>query len=391
MRSLRILVLIHRQQDSSPYCFYVHEQVKALRARGHDVTVISCVCNPPFAKLTKPSWASIDENTPREAIVDGIKIYYPRCLTLGNIGERIFGGIFMARAALPIAKRLHAEKPIDIVHAHMLPRDGHAGLIISRILEVAMVLTIHGTDILHYFIPGQKPWARNIRIASQTDALLAVSSSLLARVEPYRKTGITRIVQNGVDLSLIPSDSKRVKHSILSVGTLKERKCMDITLEAFSRMASDWPDATLTIIGSGPMERFLNQRIEELEIGNRVFLTGGLPHSEVLRRMSQSDVFVLPSWGEGFGIVYIEAMAAGMIAVGSKGEGIEDIIVDGVNGFLIKAGDVDETELILRRIFENEEGYRTLREAGYKTAIQMTWDKNAEIMESIYTEIRGMR
>ena len=57
-RPLRILMMIHRQADNSPYCFYVHEQAKALRARGHDVTVISCVGVTPMMERLRPAQAS---------------------------------------------------------------------------------------------------------------------------------------------------------------------------------------------------------------------------------------------------------------------------------------------------------------------------------------------
>ena len=386
-RALRILMMIHRQDDNSPYCFYVNEQAKALRDMGHEVVVISCVGVPPMARKLRPSLAQLDQRTPQEAVVDGIKVYYPRCLTLGNKGEYLFGGRLMAGAALPIARRLHAERPFDVLHAHMLPRDGHAGLLIARKLGIPFVLTVHGTDIFHYFIPGKKPWGRNIRIARQADALVAVSSLLLSRVAPYRDRGLSRVVPNGVDLSLIPEKCRNVPHRILSVGTLKARKCMDRTLEAFARISGEWPDATLTIIGIGPMEGQLRERARQLGLADRVTLTGGLPHEEVLRRMSESDVFVLPSWGEGYGIVYIEAMAAGMIAVGAENEGIADTITDGVNGFLVPAGDTDAVETVLRRIFRDEKALLPLREAGRQAALKLTWRRNAETMDEIYREI----
>ena len=131
-KTLRILMMIHRQADNSPYCFYVHEQAKALRDRGHEVVVISCVGVLPMMKRLRPKLAEVNERTPKQDVVDGIPVYYPRCLTLGNAGEKYFGGRFLAGAALPIAKRLHREKPFDIVHAHMLPRDGHAGMLVVK-------------------------------------------------------------------------------------------------------------------------------------------------------------------------------------------------------------------------------------------------------------------
>lgn len=384
---MRVLMMIHRQADHSPYCFYVHEQAKALRAQGHDVTVISCVGVTPMMQKLRPALAETNRRTPQKDVIDGIPVYFPRCLTLGNAGEKAIGGWLLYRAALPIAKALHREKPFDIVHAHMLPRDGHAGLLLARALGVPVALTVHGTDIFHYFIPGKEPWKRNIRIAQDVDALMAVSSLLMSRVAPYRgEDRLSRVVQNGVDLSLVPNDEKRKPRSVISVGTLKARKCMDRTLEAFARLADEYPDATLTIVGIGEMEEQLRARIEQLGLQSRITLTGGLPHEEVLRRMAQSDLFVLPSWGEGYGIVYIEAMAAGCIAVGAKDEGIADTITDGENGFLVPAGDIDETERVMRQVFAHPEAYEALRQKGMQSAHGLTWARNAEKTAEVYRE-----
>ena len=389
-KKLRILMMIHRQADNSPYCFYVHEQAKALRDRGHEVVVISCVGVLPMMQKLRPKQYEVAARTPKQDVVDGIPVYYPRCLTLGNAGEKLLGGRPLAAAALPIAKRLHKEKPFDIVHAHMLPRDGHAGMLVAKALGVPFALTVHGTDIFHYFIPGKTPWARNQMIAREADALMAVSSLLMSRVAPYRGEGkISRIVPNGVDLSLVPDVIQNVPRTVISVGTLKARKCMDRTLEAFARLADEYPDAKLTIVGIGEMEAQLKARIAELNLCDRVEMTGGLPHEQVLERMEQSDLFVLPSWGEGYGIVYIEAMAAGCISVGAVGEGIEDTITDGENGFLVPAGDIDAIERVMRSVFQNREAYDSLRAKGQRDAKQLTWARNAQTVEEIYWEAIG--
>ena len=390
---LRILMMIHRQADNSPYCFYVHEQAKALAARGHEVVVISAVGVTPMMERLRPHQAGVARRTPERGVVDGIPVEYPRYLTLGNAGERLLGGRLLAQAALPVARRLHAVRPFDIVHAHMLPRDGHAGLIVARALGVPLALTVHGTDVFHYFVPGRTPWPRNRRIAREADALMAVSSLLMQRVAPYRGEGrLSRVVPNGVDLSLVPERTENTPRAVISVGTLKPRKCMDRTLEAFSRVAGEYPDATLTIVGVGEMEAQLRARIGQLGLERRVTLTGGLPHGEVLMRMAKSDLFVLPSWGEGYGIVYIEAMAAGCIAVGARGEGIEDTIRDGENGFLVPAGDVDETERVMRAVFAHPQDYAALRERGRQDARALTWARNARLTEDVYRQaLRGGR
>lgn len=386
-KPLRILMMIHRLADNSPYCFYVHEQAKALRARGHEVVVISCMGVLPLMDRLRPDTMEVIRRTPKEAVVDGIPVYYPRALSFGNAGEKVMGGLNLAVAALPVARRLHKEKPFDIVHAHMLPRDGHCGLIVSRALGIPVALTVHGTDIFGYFKPGETPWRRNRMIAREVDALMAVSSLLLSRVEPYRGAGkLTRVVPNGVDLSLVPEKTENTRGHIISVGTLKKRKCMDTTIEAFARLAAEYPESTLTIVGIGEMEAELRAQIGRYGLQERVRLTGGLPHDEVLRLMAKSDLFVLPSWGEGYGIVYIEAMAAGCVAIGAKNEGIADTIVDGENGFLVTAGDAAQTEAAMRRVLGDASGCAALREAGREAARRLTWARNAQTVEGIYRE-----
>jgi len=114
----------------------------------------------------------VAKRTPKHAVIDGIDVYYPRYLTLGNAGEKWLGGRLLYWAALPTARKLHRQKPFDIVHVHMLPRDGHAGLLTAKALGVPCALTVHGTDIFHYFIPGKEPWKRNKDIADGVDALM---------------------------------------------------------------------------------------------------------------------------------------------------------------------------------------------------------------------------
>ena len=103
-KKLRILMMIHRQADNSPYCFYVHEQAKALMARGHEVVVISAVGVTPMMKRLRPGQAEVAARTPKEAVVDGVRVIYPRYLTLGNAGERLLGKLSdKARIILTVA------------------------------------------------------------------------------------------------------------------------------------------------------------------------------------------------------------------------------------------------------------------------------------------------
>ena len=103
-RSLRILMMIHRQADNSPYCFYVHEQAKALRALGHDVVVISCVGVTPMMERLRPAQAAVERETPTQAVVDGVPVVYPRALTLAVSAMQAVEMIGMPEAKLILSQ-----------------------------------------------------------------------------------------------------------------------------------------------------------------------------------------------------------------------------------------------------------------------------------------------
>jgi len=382
-RSLRILMLIHRLADNSPYCFFVHEQARALHALGHDVAVIAPVGVLPGRRLLRPAAWAATRSTPSRAEVDGIPVRYPRYLTLGEPGARLLGGRPMARAALPVARELHREKSFDILHAHMLPIEGHAGLIVGKALGIPVALTAHGTDTYRYFPLGETPWPRNRAVANGVSVLMAVSSMLAERLAPYRREPV-EVLHNGVDLSRIPAARSNRRRAVITGGALKPSKRVHATLDAFSALADAYPDATLTVFGEGPERASLEARIAEHGLGDRVTLTGAIPHEQVLARMAESGLFVMPSSPEGFGIVYIEAMAAGCVAVGSAGEGIADVIRHGENGYLVPPGDAEALAGTLRMLLEGGEEVEAARRRGMATAQALTWRSNAERCVSLY-------
>ena len=121
----------------------------------------------------------------------------------------------------------------------------------------------------------------------------------------------------------------------------------------------------LTVIGSGK-ENLKN-------LSQKPIFTGQIPHNQVLEKMKESDIFILPSKNETFGMVYLEAMASGCITVCSKDDGIDGIITDGENGFLCD-GDVENT---LKRILEFEDKNQILGNC-FKTISNLTEEKTAE-------------
>ena len=180
---------------------------------------------------------------------------------------------------------------------------------------------------------------------------------------------------------MVPSGSPEVKaHArpyrdgdfrILYAGKLIRRKQPDLLLRACAALPGDVP-WKLTIAGGGEMAGELKEAVEKRGLTDKVTLTGPLTHEKTLQAMGEADVFSLPSYGETFGISYLEAMSRGAVAVGSRGEGIDGTIVDGQNGFLLDAKDEKGLAALLERLWRMDEAeFERIVKNGMDTAARM--------------------
>ena len=176
----------------------------------------------------------------------------------------------------------------------------------------------------------------------------------------------------------LSSVSQKNKGRITYVGALMRRKYPEKVLEATIPMLKN---GTMSIdyIGCGALSKTIENICHKEGIENRVRLLGQSPRNEVQKCLAQSDLFVMISRHETFGMVYLEAMANGCITIAAKDEGFDGIIKDGINGFLCKAGDAKELYKIINHINSlSEEKLSIIREAAIKTAKQMTESQMAE-------------
>jgi L-malate glycosyltransferase len=123
------------------------------------------------------------------------------------------------------------------------------------------------------------------------------------------------------------------------VGRLTYQKGHMILLNSMAEVIKQFPDVVLLIIGEGPDCQKLGKRAAELDLNKNIRWLGAQPQDKVFEFYSIMDVFVMPSLYEGFGFTAAEAMAAGVPVVGTKIEGLSEIIEDGVTGYLIPAND----------------------------------------------------
>lgn len=161
----------------------------------------------------------------------------------------------------------------------------------------------------------------------------------------------------------------RKSFKIISVGNLKQEKGFDILIDAVSRLIARNHDIQLFIVGNGSERDRLLSQIKRMGLENRIILTGDLSNEIVRNLYALFDAFVLASYSETFGVVYIEAMYSGLPVIGIRGQGIDGVVIDGENGYLARPQDSDDLAAKIEYIINHRESARAAAEKG-QTLVQ---------------------
>lgn len=186
---------------------------------------------------------------------------------------------------------------------------------------------------------------------------------------------------SGVPAKFISGNSLRSFNSnsisISFVGNLITRKHPLTILEAVKNVPED-NISCVNFIGDGAEREKLYDFAKRNDMLSKVNFFGKVSRERVSEELKKTDVFIMVSESEAFGLVYLEAMGAGCLTVASKNEGMDGLIVDGENGFLCKAGDDEELSLILKRIVKMDaEGRRKISDKALRTAMDNTDERAA--------------
>jgi len=223
----------------------------------------------------------------------------------------------------------------DIIISHRISHS-FIGDRLSTLLSVPHIVGVHGSCLLKIHLYRD--------ILSRADSIACRSLAIKRRfLEKLPEFGYKVFVANsGIDKDKILAKSGFVKKSFLSnnktlklisVCNLIPLKHIDIVLRALSDFSNN-TNWHYTIIGDGPERASLEGLVKSLSIDDKVTFMGYIENSHIYKYLDESDVFVMISSPETFGLAYLEAMARGNIVIGTKGWGIDGIVIDGVNGYL---------------------------------------------------------
>lgn len=376
---MNILVIGHYGLYEHLSASYVHSQAKTYAALGHQVRVIIPV---PVGKTFQNSKVG-PAFYARQA--DGMTLYYVRYLSASNFGTRYINTKSAILALMPRMKTIFGDFQPDVIHAHTLSLDSGIGAWLKKRLGCPLVVTSHGSDA---FVPHAAGKFEDLRAYARGADVVVCVSTLLKRC--LQEAGVTEpmeIILNGFRVNEAPKQEKPPV-SLVQAGYLMPRKKADVTMRAFALLRQKYPEATLTIVGSGPEEQRFHALARELELGESIRFTGYLPNPKLLEEVSKARFFVMPSVREGFGIVYLEAMANRCVTIGTEGEGIADLIRSGYNGFLVPADDPQAIVSVIEECIRDPQRADAIARQGHDDAVGLTWERNARQYLDLFARLR---
>jgi glycosyltransferase involved in cell wall biosynthesis len=320
-------------------------------AKRHAVTV-----------LTSRAGELAPESDDRGVRVIRVPVLFRRQLSVAN-----FPSMF---AYLPMAawraRRLRTDNAFDVVNTHFVVPTGPVGQWIADRYGIPNVLSVHGGDLYDpskKLSPHRHGWMREPirRLLQRADAVVAQSQNTLGNVGDIY--GVRR------DVDLIPLGIERPPPGmaparadlglpadafvLVTVGRLVARKQTTQLVAAMAK--SGIPNAHLLIVGSGPDEAAIREAAARHDVSGRVHHLGLLGEAEKYRAIASADVFASTSQHEGFGLVFLEAMAMGLPVVCYDHGGQTDYLATGVTGHVLHLDDVDAFAAALRDLAGSRE------------------------------------
>jgi glycogen synthase len=368
---------------------YARNLLRELVGAGHDVTMISQYRGDPFG--TRVYGGGPPPPVP------GVKV-----IGLEALGEQS-GGDFEAdidRMVETVAAE-HRSKPFDVLHAQYGYPTGWAVLIASRRLDVPNVVSIQGGDGHWVGSCCETHRLAMRRVLDHADALLIGGASFRAEVcdrlgcDPARFT----LVPGAVDTARFtpakgrePGDAASSPR-LLYHGRVDRRKGVLDFLDALALLRERGVPFAATVSGIGPDVEASRERAAEIGLAaDAVRFTGYADYEHAPELYRQADVFVSPTYAEGFSNTILEAMAAGLPVVSTDTVGVADCLRDGENGLLVQPGDVPALADALARILGDEPLRRRIAAAGLEECRRVySWNAVGRTIMDVYERVRPER
>jgi|TARA_A200000159_G_scaffold164550_1_gene194678 N-acetyl-alpha-D-glucosaminyl L-malate synthase BshA len=286
---------------------------------------------------------------------------------------------------------------IDVLHVHYAIPHAYAAYMAKKMLldigiQIPIVTTLHGTDIT---LVGSHPFYRPAVTFSinHSDRVTAVSESL--RQDTLRlfdiKTKI-EVIPNFIDTEKINRVGKPCERSLLAqkeekilthISNFRPLKRIMDVIKIFEGLSSEI-DCKLMMVGEGPEKVKAIEYVEKTGLEDKILFLG--KSNEIDKVLCYSDLFLLPSEKESFGLSALEAMAHGVPVISSNAGGISEVNIDGVSGYLADIGDVDTMVVRAKELLSNDALHSQFKKQAKEQASKFSLEKIIGKYETIYSD-----
>lgn len=288
---------------------------------------------------------------------------------------------------------------IDVLHVHYAIPHAYAGYMAKKMLEedgifIPMITTLHGTDIT---LVGNHPFYKTAVTFSinQSDFVTSVSHSL--KEDTYRLFDIKKdihVIPNFIEIdenkhikkgevcqrSILANSSERI---ITHISNFRKVKRIPDVIQTFYKIQLKIP-SKLMMVGEGPEKIHAEKLCDELGISDKVIFFGN--SNDIEQILKYSDLFLLPSETESFGLAALEAMAFKVPVISSNSGGIPEVNREGVSGYLSNVGAIDEMSKNAIKILQDETVLHQFKEAAFEVAKQYDIQNIMPLYEDLYNQ-----
>ena len=300
----------------------------------------------------------------------------------------------LASTLVDVVKNNH----LDLLHVHYAIPHASAAYMAKKILEhegisIPFITTLHGTDIT--LVGKDKTYAPVVSFSiNQSDAITAVSKNL--KEETLLNFHIEKeisVIHNFVDIHRFnkkPIDAFRLaiapkaERIILHASNFRKIKRIADVIHTYNHIRQTIP-SKLLLVGDGPERPMAEELCRELGIDEETRFLGKQQDMEEIYAIS--DLFLLPSEYESFGLSALEAMAAGTPVIASTAGGLPEIVIHGVNGYLSEVGNINEMAAFAKELLINEAKHAQFKIAAREQAIKFDIENIVPLYEQIYEQV----
>lgn len=287
---------------------------------------------------------------------------------------------------------------IELLHVHYAIPHAYAGYMAKQMLKdegiiIPMVTTLHGTDIT---LVGNHPFYKPAVSFSinKSDVVTSVSESL--KEDTYNLFNIKKdihVIPNFIELDKHRNENliscqrsvmaKKEERIVTHISNFRKVKRIPDIIKIFYKIQQKIP-AKLMMVGDGPEKAKAEQLCNELGIQDKVIFFGN--SNEIDQILSFSDLFLLPSETESFGLAALEAMAWSVPVISSNSGGLPEVNFDGISGYLSDVGDVDNMAENALKILANDETLKKFRDNALNVAKQFDIKNILPLYEKLYIQ-----